>query len=239
MASRPPTCREAEDNLVRMLSELRSRDIVKTPHQDMVERAFKKCSSCQRNRNQCMGWHLCLRDATAIEFQHFPIRGYYVFARLQGVFSTTRSKPARRLDRWQSEPCSISSCAIEVFELGSRELVGRHHHDLANPRQNGPLWHLQMGGAPVNNQRLGVPRWPIAAMDPVLVIELAVYSFFNDAWGELRSTNPWKRIIKRSEELLLRHYYDRLHQYITRGTGIDSWLAHQCNIAGGWNPRPP
>ena len=238
MADRSPTCLEAEENLVRILSELLSQGIIKTPHRDRVKRAFKKCLSCRKNRNKCVGWRLSLRDATAIEFRDFQIRKRRVFARLEGVFSTERSKPPRGVDCWQLQPCGASSCAIEVLELANRRPVARHHHDLANPGQNGPVWHLQLGGAPVNDHRLDVPRWPIAPMDPVLVIELAVYSFFNDTWKELRSSNPWRRIIKRSEDLLLPHYHTRLQEYRAQEDRADSWLAYQCNLTGAWKPRP-
>ena len=238
MSKRPQTCREAESDLVRVLEELRSRNILETPYRDMVKGAFERCPSCRKSRNGCLGWYLRLKGAAAVEFRHFQVRGNWLFVRLQGVFSTRRPKAARRLDAWQPQPCGVSSCAIEVCEVGSGKLVARHHHDLANVGQIGPVWHLQMGGAPAKDHRMDVPRWPVAPMDPVLVIELAVYSFFNETWKELSSINPWRNIIKRSEQLLLPHYRDRLNEYLTQGTGIDSWLAHQCNYMSGWDPRP-
>ena len=237
MAAGPPTCHGAEDDLDRVLSELRRRGLLKTPYQGMIARGFRKCQSCRKSRKKrkkCLGWHLQLRDATAIEFRDCKVDDRRVFARVRGVFSTKRSDP----DTWQVHPYRTSSCAIEVREFPTRELIERHHHDLANSSQPGPLWHLQLGGSPAKDRWLDIPRWPIAPMDPVLVIELAVYSFFNDAWNQLRSTNPWRDIIKRSEKLLLPHYRDRLHEYLTQGTGVDSWLAHQCNLTSGWDPRP-
>ena len=241
MAAESPTCHEAERNLAGILSELRFREIVKTPYQDMVAGAFKKCPSCRksrRRRNKCLGWHLRLEGRTAIEFRDFEVNGRRVFARVEGVFSTERSDSDRSLDGWRLQPCSISTCAIDVRILSNKKSVERHHHDLANPAQPGPVWHLQLGGARARDRWLDIPRWPMAPMDPVLVIELAVYSFFNDTWKDLRSSNPWRTIIKRTEALLLPHYHDRLHKYLTQGTGIDSWLAHQCNIEGDWNLRP-
>lgn len=235
MPHRSRTCVGTEGDLDRVLLELHDRELIKTPYQ--IANGLKKCQSCRKSRKRrqrCSGWHLQLRDATAIEFRDCTVDGQRVFVRVQGVFSTERSDP----DSWEEYPCHISSCAIEILSFPAGELIERHHHDLANPAQAGPLWHLQLGGAPAKNRSLDIPRWPIVPMDPVLVIELAVYNFFNDAWQDLRSTNPWRDIVKRSEGLLLPHYCERLHQYVTRGTGIDSWLAHQCNVAGGWDPRP-
>ena len=210
---------------------------MKTPYPDMVTRAFRKCSSCRSRRSRCLGWRLQLRDATAIEFRDFEIDGRHVFARIQCDFSTTRADGGRHLHDWQPQPCSASTCAIEIFEL-TNGLVGRHHHDLANPRQPGPVWHLQLGGAGDDHRWLDVPRWPTVPMDPVLVIELAVYSFFNDTWNDLSSSNPWRRIIKNSEILLLPHYHMRLQEYMNQEGRADSWLAYQCNRRGGWDPRP-
>ena len=236
MATSSPTCHGAEGDLDRVVSELRQKGLLKTPYQGMITRGFTKCQPCRKSRKkrkECLGWHLQLRDATAIEFRHCKVDGRRVFVRVEGVFSTERS----HRDSWHLHPCRTSSCAIEVREFPTRELIERHHHDLANSAQPGPRWHLQLGGAPAKDRWLDIPRWPIAPMDPVLVIELAVYSFFNDTWKELRSTNPWQGIIKRSEKLLLPHYRDRLDKYLTQGTRIDSWLAHQCNTTGCWDPR--
>ena len=237
MAERLPTCLEAEQNLVRILSELLARGIIKAPYEDRVRRAFKGCQSCRGKRKACRGWCLSLKGASAVEFRDFEIRGQRVFARLDGVFSTERSTP-QDMDDWQLQPCGTSSCAIEVRELSEGKLVARHHHDLANRGQNGPVWHVQMGGAPARDHRLDVPRWPIAPMDPVLVIELAVYCFFHDTWKSLRTSNPWRRIVKRSEDLLLPHYQMRLAEYRAQEDCADSWLAYQCNIDGAWEPRP-
>ena len=178
MADQSPNCHEAESNLDRVLSELRARDILKGPYQDMVALAFNKCASCRKKQTKCTGWHLSLTGAAVVEFQAFKIDSHRLTARIEGSFSTQRSNPARRLDDWHPHPCRISTCAIDIFELPDSELVGRHHHDLAWPAQPGPVWHLQLGGAGADNRWLDVPRWPIAPMDPVLVIELAVYSFF-------------------------------------------------------------
>ena len=213
------------------------RGILKAPYEDMVARAFTKCASCRRRRPRCLGWHLRLRDATAVEFRDFEIDGRRVFAKIQGDFSTTRSNGNRRLHEWQPQPCYTSTCAIEIFEL-TNKLVGRHHHDLANPGQLGPVWHLQLGGSGADNRWLDVPRWPIIPMDPVLVIELAVYSFFNDTWNDLCSGNPWRKIIKNSEALMLPHFHTRLREYVNQEGRADSWLAYQCNRNSDWDPRP-
>lgn len=238
MSEPSPTCQEAEGNLVGILSELLSRDIIRTPHQDRLTRAFTKCLSCRKSRRKCLGWDLSLKDDTAIEFRDFEIRRRRVFARLEGVFSTVRSRPSRRLDDWNSQPCGASSCAIVVLELANGGVIARHHHDLANQGQHGPVWHLQMGGGSTSNHQFDIPRWPAVPMDPVLVIELAVYSFFRETWESLRSSNPWRHIIRRSEGLLLPHYYTRLREYCDGSPDAHSWLEYQCNVTGSWDPRP-
>ena len=152
MAARSPTCNRAEDDLDGVLSELRRRGLLKTPDQGMMARGLRKCQSCQKKskkkRKNCLGWHLELRGVTAVEFQHCNVDGRRVFVTVQGVFSTERSDP----ENWKMRPCCTSSCAIEVREFQTGDLIERHHHDLANPKQPGPLWHLQLGGAPAKNR---------------------------------------------------------------------------------------
>ena len=81
------------------------------------------------------------------------------------------------------------------------------------------------------------PRWPTRPLDFVPTVELAVYSFFWEAWNRLKVANPWKQWIHGSEELVLSHHHERINDDWNRRTDVDSWLAVQCNQFGGWNPR--
>ncbi len=152
--------------------------------------------------------------------------------------------PLKTWSGWQRAPVADATFPIELRKIANDELCARHHLDLANLDQPGPVWHLQLGGLAAGVQRhkelewLDVPRWPALPMDMILVLELAIYNFRNSDWLELRKTNPWRDIVKRSEQLMHRRYLERLKEYWDRQEAGDSWLAYQCNQTSDWNLRP-
>ena len=236
-------CRQAADDLVRILSELRRRELVKGPVSDeTVRHALYQCQPCRgrgASRRKCLGWKGSFNQATAIEIP-FEVEARHVTAKVSGFFDFRRPKR----QNWQDLPAAAVTFSIELWEVTDSEPCARHHIDLANPSQAGPVWHLQMGGLASGEGRnkahswLKIPRWPTLPMDMILVLELAIYNFRHEAWVDLRTTNPWRDIIKRSEKLMHHHYVERLKDYCNRSEVGDSWLAYQCNQTSGWNPRP-
>lgn len=145
---------------------------------------------------------------------------------------------------WQLAPAGKATYAIELRKAVDDVLCARQHLDLANPDQHGSVWHLQLGGLATGGLRhkelewLDVPRWPALPMDMILVLELVIYNFHNEDWLELRRMNPWRRIVKNSELLMHRCYFERFREYCNRREADDSWLAYQCNRTSSWKPRP-
>ena len=89
----------------------------------------------------------------------------------------------------------------------------RCHFDLANPKQSGPRYHLQIGGNPRDGEQcwypkeLDLPRLIHQPFDLVLLCELVVANFFPNEYGELRQKPDWHWAVTTSERYLLEEYY--------------------------------
>jgi hypothetical protein len=242
-----PNCRQAAEDLVEILSVLHERDLIKSPiSDDIVRSSLVSCQPCRGKKpksRKCLGWAGSFHETTAIEIP-FTIAKNGVVARVSGKFSFERRTASRKLAGWQFAPMASASFAIELRRAVNNDLCARHHIDLAELQQTGPVWHLQLGGLAAGEDRhkelgwLKVPRWPALPMDMILVLELAIYNFRHEVWLDLRETNPWRTIVKRSEDLMFDHYFKRLEGYRNQRDAGHSWLAHQCNLTSGWNPRP-
>ncbi len=240
-------CRDAADDLVAILGALRRRGLITSPISDeTVRNTLRQCQPCRGKRpnpRKCRGWRGSFRGNRAVVIP-FTIGKNDVVATVGGEFSFERRTASKKLSDWQSAPAAHATFWIEIKKAVSDELCARHHIDLANPSQLGPVWHLQLGGLASGEQRhrelewLDIPRWPTPPMDMVLVLELAIYNFRNEHWRNLRTSNPWRDIVKRSERLMHRHYLDLFNRYRNQQEAGDSWLAFQCNQTSNWDPRP-
>jgi hypothetical protein len=138
---------------------------------------------------------------------------------------------------------------LEILAVESDTLLERHHLDLANAEpslQQGPVWHLQMGGNPAGSisptatNWLDEPRWPVAPMDLTLAIEFVIYSFFPDEWEQLNQDGTWIRLMKDAEQLVVSHFAAHMRAHFLRDANDRdrTWLAAQDNGSRAYDPRP-
>lgn len=101
-----------------------------------------------------------------------------------------------------------------------RRVMLRCHFDLANPSQDGPKFHVQIGGkAPITTRgeeelgwfpkEIDLPRICHQPMDLVLVTQLVVANFFSDKYRPIFHDPNIKGILKTSEESVLTDYYTK------------------------------
>ena len=120
----------------------------------------------------------------------------------------------------------------------------RHHLDLANIDQTGPVWHVQLGGNPSGYEKfktswLGPPRWPLPPADLVLVAEALLLNFYEPAFARLNRDGDWVRLVQSAEDLVMTHYRRHMERHFQRGANRDStWLVAQDNRSRALNPRP-
>ena len=112
----------------------------------------------------------------------------------------------------------------------------RFHFDLANVTQQGPIYHLQIGGksrpeeASWLPESLTVPRFIHAPVDLVLAAELIAANFYPDEFADIRREPSWVGSRNASQGHLLDSYYT---QALTAVKDGDSVLESLWNIP--WN----
>lgn len=89
----------------------------------------------------------------------------------------------------------------------------RVHFDLANPKQPGPEYHVQVGGRsrPEEHhwfpQSLAVPRLLHIPVDLTLASELVAATFYQNAFKNIRREDSWRGSRRVSQEHLLDEYF--------------------------------
>ena len=89
----------------------------------------------------------------------------------------------------------------------------RVHFDLANPRQPGPQYHVQVGGKSRTEelhwfpQVLAVPRLLHMPVDLTLASELVAATFYQREFERIRREDSWRGSIRVSQEHLLYQYF--------------------------------
>lgn len=231
-----------------VLDELRSRELVQSwvEPAEVWEDMLHPCPACRNtskvaSNRKCRGWKLEFDGRRSLVFASSDVRGHTLQVALDGVFDARRPDSWR--GSWASSPMSSCSVALRLSDAEKGVQISRQHLDLANDGQDGPVWHLQLGGigsgADSDERRLvGALRWPSQPIDFILAIELCLYLFHNDAWADLSQHAPWVGFIRESERLVLKHYVDALENHQSQPAAPSTWLRDQCNRVGNLNPRP-
>jgi len=248
MAADEWTCHWMKDCVSYVADELRDRDLLQSwvEPTSIWEGILRPCAPCRNlkkkpSSKKCRGWRLDFRDHQALWFRPTTVRGHTLQVVFEGTFNASR--PQSWKGSWPTAPMTECSVALQLIDAETGEQLSRQHLDLANVGQNGPVWHVQLGGvgsnAEAKDRRLiGELRWPAGPTDFMLSIELCLYLFHNDSWSELVHLAAWTEQVKASERLILRHYIDAMTDYQQRPSSQPSWLAAQCNLLGSLDPRP-
>lgn len=95
----------------------------------------------------------------------------------------------------------------------NRRVMLRFHFDMAAAEQQGPRYHMQVGGRSRPEEacwlhpQVNLPRFPYQPMDLVLACELVVANFLpEEARRQLRDAG-WRRVLAASQKSLLKPYY--------------------------------
>jgi len=111
----------------------------------------------------------------------------------------------------------------KLSNIGWRRVILRFHFDLkaSNAKQLEPLYHLQIGGKNPGNdencwfpEQIDVPRFPYPPMDIILLCEFVLMNFFQEEYETIRKKPEWKGLIKKSQELFQRQYFENCCKYI-------------------------
>lgn len=102
----------------------------------------------------------------------------------------------------------------------------RCHFDLANPDQDGPKYHLQVGGTAAEAELcwlpaiMDLPRLVCLPMDLILACQLVAANFYWEEYKRLREDPAWKGILRESQEHLLKEYYRSCLRALDNGDSL-------------------
>ena len=103
----------------------------------------------------------------------------------------------------------------DKIDTGNGRVMLRLHFDLANEGQPGPRHHLQIGGKQHAGElhwfpeSIAVPRLLHMPVDLVLASEMVAATFYPDDYRSIRREQSWMRLLRISQEHLLRDYLTR------------------------------
>jgi len=211
------------------------------------------CDSCRDHRppDECTGWVVIVPRERPIALRTLTYHERALQIEIEARCDFRRPKQGAG-DDWRATPTRATDLAVMIYDAkagGAKEerLLERHHVDLGNPGQHGPVWHLQFGGNPPGDAKLPTgwldpPRWPIPPTDLTLFVEAIIYNFDYEAWKRLWNSGAWRSIVQQAEDLMLIAYAEELERHFNRPPRLrpHSWLAVLDNQRAPalWDPRP-
>ncbi len=116
-----------------------------------------------------------------------------------------------------------------------KRVMKRFHIDLRdkNPGLPEPLYHLHLGGIAEDDEyswvpkTIGEPRFHYFPMDLVLLSEFILMNFFPAKSRDLREKPEWKGLVKKSQDLYFKPYFEKLSAYLNNNN--DTLLGHLTN----------
>jgi hypothetical protein len=182
-----------------------------------------------RNRNHIIeetGWGFEIREP-ALRFRETEINGYRFYVDIVCDFRWKDEVPHRRdivlrlwtLDdkmlyrpQWDSDMiCRLANGSPRGLE---RRVMLRFHFDMAREGASELKYHMQVGGVAQAGEycwlpsQIDVPRFPYPPVDLFLMCELIGANFYPHDYEKIRTDGTWVHQILRSQETLLRQYYD-------------------------------
>ncbi|GAG59979.1 unnamed protein product [marine sediment metagenome] len=104
-----------------------------------------------------------------------------------------------------------------------KRVILRFHFDLKEPngKQLEPEYHFHVGGRYRTNdencwlpEQIDVPRFPYPPMDFILMCEFLLINFFPKESEKLRKKPEWKSLVRKSQDMFLKPYYDICMKYL-------------------------
>ena len=126
--------------------------------------------------------------------------------------------------------------AADLYEKldnqGWRRVIKKFHIDrrVQNTILPEPLYHLHLGGRSDEYEycwipkRIDEPRIHYFPMDVVLMCEFVLINFYPNISRDLREMPEWKRLVRKSQDLYLKPYLEKVAGYINNND--DTLLGH-------------
>jgi hypothetical protein len=107
-----------------------------------------------------------------------------------------------------------------------RRVVSRYHFDYANPGQDGPRFHFQVGGKAESNEYcwlpevIDIPRIAHPPLDLILACEMILANFYPSEFQRLSRQPDWISAVRKSEGAFQLGYYDLCRNTIGKASDM-------------------
>ena len=115
------------------------------------------------------------------------------------------------------------SVEFRVWSNREDNLDVKFHIDQKVPDTPEPWHHLHICG-------FNEPRFPCPPMDIILLSEFILINYFQEVYEDLRKNGGWKRIIKNSQNIFQRDYYEACQNCVENNKNVtlmEHLLYHQ------------
>ena len=119
-----------------------------------------------------------------------------------------------------------AQCLDERIDTNTGRVMLRFHFDLANPAQQGPKYHMQVGGNAQPDEyhwfpkALSVPRFLHTPVDLVLASEFIASTFYPTRYRDIRREPSWIGSMNDSQNHLLAGYFEEGHAAVCDGRSV-------------------
>jgi hypothetical protein len=121
---------------------------------------------------------------------------------------------------WDSDEIKGQLEGIDKEGKPGKRVMLRYHFDLANSKQPGPKYHLQVGGVARGDElcwlpsEINLPRFACPPIDLALACEMVAANFFPTEYREIKKEPEWRRMILDVQASILRDYFRGCHESI-------------------------
>ena len=204
-------------------------------------------SGFRRWQKHAAPWGYRISRERPLEFQACDIRGHRSVVDLACALrwsSDTTPEPIEQniaLRVWSLDKriCFRREFDAEHIEnilagLGKRVML-RLHFDLANSGQQGPKYHIQIGGVEAPSEycwlhpSVNLPRIAHPPSDIVLICEMIACNFFPDQYRAIRTDPIWQGVVRDIQRSVLQEYFHQCYE------AVISKQQHQSLLDRLWN----
>lgn len=174
--------------------------------------------------NVTEGWGFKIDDPP-LRFARTDIHGYQFAVDVLCDFRWKDDLPCKRsivLRLWSQDDRMFvredwdSTQIIDLYTKNAltERVMARFHFEEAVLDTPEPPYHMHIGGLAKANEfcwlhpKIDVPRFPFPPMDLVLMCELVGANFYPQTYRKIRNDSTWKGCILKSQDALLRRYFE-------------------------------
>lgn len=186
----------------------------------------------RRGQNHVL-WKLKIEPSNPLRFVEARVKRYSLEVDLfcdlvqhAGVPSFLEGSLVVRV--WSREPKLVYRSGLDaddirrIIDRGESRVITRFHFERANIGQEGPRYHLQMGGTPEAAENcwypkaLTVPRFIHHPVNLVLACDFVVATFFPEKHPTITEEPTWLAAVHRAEDAYLQTYFKNIWHWLNQ-----------------------